>query len=264
MGIIQALFMVSGVTVLDPAVVGTGSDGTAFFRNSSGLSGVYALVGPWPSGATINSATGVISGAPAPNTYCGLQVSFTLSNGVVFLTPPYCRAWVSTAVVISLVRGNGTDLSTTFTDQVAGGSWLNRESPYGDSIVSSTRSKWGGTSIRQDNDDIIRRTDGLTNFTLSGDFTIEAWVFIDEATTFAFGRLICGLYNNTTNEGVTLLARSEGPGLIFYNDAPLYHTAGASLTGRWAHIHCGRAGLNLYAGSDGSTTSVATTSAPSR
>lgn len=51
---------------------------------------VYALVGTWPAGITVNSSTGVVSGTPtASGTFAGLSVKVTDASSKVDQIPTF-------------------------------------------------------------------------------------------------------------------------------------------------------------------------------
>ena len=96
-----------------------------------------------------------------------------------------------------LLHGNGTNGSTTITD--------NSPSPktvtaFGDARISTVQSKFGGASIAFDGNGDYLTTPDSTGWDLSGDFTIEAWVYLagySNAYSGAYGACVVAQYNST-------------------------------------------------------------------
>jgi hypothetical protein len=83
--------------------------------------------------------------------------------------------------VVSLLHGDGTNGSTTFTDQIAAKTWTRNGTT---TVISTTQSKWGGASVYIGNTVGTATTNGITtpshadfNFG-TADFTLEWWQYL--------------------------------------------------------------------------------------
>jgi hypothetical protein len=92
----------------------------------------------------------------------GIAIVVPLNSAMAFVDDSYTK---------SLLHFDGSDTSTTFTDE-SGKSW----SHYGNSQIKTAQSKFGGASGYFDGSGDYIRTPYTSDFDLSsGDFTIDAW-----------------------------------------------------------------------------------------
>lgn len=158
-----------------------------------------------------------------------IQQVLAASNGVAAITDP------NFANVVSLIHFDGSNGSTTFTDQIAGRTWTRS----GTSIVISTaQSKFGGASLFSGgvNSNYLYSDTPASDFTFgTGDFTIELW----HRTPSSFPSFWFIADFRTTSNGVQPC--------IFYNGGWIYYTGGAvritgstASTSTWYHLAISR------------------------
>lgn len=110
MSVIHQAMLMSSIGIWASAPIPDGSappaSAASYFTNilTGGGGATYTLCGAsWPSGLSINAATGVISGTGAAGTYTGLQICLFLPDGrsvrsnpfTLTLTGPYTRLFAS-------------------------------------------------------------------------------------------------------------------------------------------------------------------------
>jgi hypothetical protein len=90
---------------------------------------------------------------------------------------PATTAHVNDADTLFLMHMDGTDASTTFLDDNGSGRSAVGIAAAGNAQVDTAQSKFGGASAVFDGSGDYIYTAGGNNWDLSGDFTIEAWVY---------------------------------------------------------------------------------------
>ncbi len=154
------------------------------------------------------------------------------------------------ANVTALLHFNGTNGSTTFTD-VVGNTW---GTLVGLPIISTGRSKFGGASLLQSSgaSSIVECAAPGSGLALTGDFTIEGWLYMPSAP---------GTYNTVVyfNSGgsTDITVRASGTSVEMKNasDAAFAVSPGGSLLGAWFHFFAGRSGSTCYVGAGGTIAS---------
>jgi hypothetical protein len=142
---------------------------------------VFSLVGTWPDGLSIDPDTGEVSGTPTESgSFASLSVrvtddasdtddldGFTIEVEAEATDPNF-------ASVVLLVGFDGSDGSTTFTDESGAAHAL---TAVGNVQVDTAQSKFGGASGLFDGaGDAITAADSAAWHFGTGDFTVEAWV----------------------------------------------------------------------------------------
>ncbi len=193
---------------------------------------------------------------------------FRFSKGIARwtanFTPP--GAPYGSDFVVSLLHMNGTDGSTTFTDDAAGGTheWTR----YGDAQIDTAQSKFGGASgLFDGTGDYIQSADSEDWNFGSGDFTWDCQIRFNALP--ANGEMIV-----IEGTGDYLASPYGGWSLVLYNNAGTYelrfyfwagsggvlaskvHSVSVS-TGVWYHVAVIRDGNNLYISLDGTLSSAA-------
>jgi YD repeat-containing protein len=152
----------------------------------------------------------------------------------------------------SLLHMNGTDGSTTFTDNATGGThtWT----AYGNAQIDTAQSKFGGASVLFDgNGDYIGSADSADWTFGTGDFTIDFWVKINDLTTYQTlyshradtNNRVEIFYYGALDDSIRIIAKSGGGTIMYYNT-----TTGISDT-NWHHIALVRNGTVFYIFFDG-------------
>jgi hypothetical protein len=150
------------------------------------------------------------------------------------------------ASVSLLLNFNGTNGSTTFTDSSASPKTVSR---FGDTVISTAQSKYGGASAFFDGTgDYLQAANNSAFDFGSGDFTIEAWVYT--TTTTGLGAIL-GYANGSaqnTNYAYQLLRNGAQWQFNIINGNTSYGTSAGTVTANtWTHVALVRSGANLTA-----------------
>lgn len=153
------------------------------------------------------------------------------------------------ANVVSLLHLNGTNGSTTITDET-GRSW----SAVGTAAISTAQSKFGGASLGLDGSGARITTADSLDFMFGADFTIEAQV---RRAASGIVHTIAGQWGATVGNRSWLLFIDTDNFLKFAS-----HTTGGSIAtsavttiNTWHHVSASRVGTNVYVSVDGVVTS---------
>lgn len=140
------------------------------------------------------------------------------------------------ANVSLLLHGDGADNGTVFTD--------NSPSPktvtaYGDAKTSTAQSKFGGTSIFFDGngDYLVSPSNSAFQFG-TGDFTIEAWVYIPTGISGSYAA-ICDIRSSPYGNGAVLFKLNSSRQLGYYGATETNTTATVPLS-TWTHVAISR------------------------
>ena len=158
------------------------------------------------------------------------------------------------ANVTSLLRFNGLNNSTTFTDE-KGTIWSRNGSP----VISTTQSKFGGSSGRFSDNNYISTTNNTGYlFGATEDFTIEFWLYVPTSATLNENLLpiICaGFQDVSSMGGGWVLALSDNANAVMslqtcktngtVQNAD-FATGAALARDVWHHIEFGRAAGTTY------------------
>lgn len=141
-----------------------------------------------------------------------------------------------------LLRGNGADGSTVFTDETG-----KTVTAYGNARISTAQSKFGGSSMYFDGSGDWLQVPPNAAFEFgSGDFTIEFWAYLLNTTEQI---LVCArdvsasIYNNIIRVKAGKLGWSNGTAWI--------ETANSVPVNTWRHLAAVRYGQNLLLFIDG-------------
>lgn len=146
-----------------------------------------------------------------------------------------------TADVVLLLHGDGANNSTTFVDS---SHYAHTLVQSGNAYISNVQSQFGGTSIRFGGSDGRLSVAGSTAFDFgTGDFTIEAWVYLASLTQ---DRVIVSRLDTWASQLAFYLGVREGPPnrLIFRagNGAPILLDGNTHLVlNTWVHVAVTRA-----------------------
>jgi len=159
--------------------------------------------------------------------------------------------------VVLYLKGDGADNSTDIVDSSPSPKIITR---YGDTKISTTQSKYGGSSIYFDGSNDYLTTPASVDFTLDGDFTIEFFINISTIK-------ICGIASNgfssfISNAALILLNHSSAPNKIsLFNKAQSENSIVASSevsVNTWYHIAFVRSGNTVTSFTNGTVTQSAT------
>lgn len=140
------------------------------------------------------------------------------------------------ANVSLLLHGDGADNGTVFTD--------NSPSPktvtgYGNAKTSTAQSKFGGSSIFFDGngDYLVSPSNSAFQFG-TGDFTIEAWVYIPTGISGSYAA-ICDIRSDPSGNGAVLFKLNSSRQLGYYGATETNTTATVPLS-TWTHVAISR------------------------
>lgn len=239
---------ISGTPVL------TATEGVAYAGFTATADGgdppyTFSLVGTWPTGISINSSTGEVSGTPTEDgTFASLSVRVTDSSSGTRDLPTFTLEVDAAgdpyfANVVMLVAFDGSDGATSATDESPTGHTLTF---VGNAQIDTAQSKFGGASLLLDGSGDRVTAAAHANFQFgSGQFTIESFVRFN--TLDANNRGICG-GSTGANTIWTFSAGATGTVLFAYStnsttyDNSLTSAAGVVTTGTWYHIAVDRDG----------------------
>lgn len=206
---------------------------------------VWSIVsGSLPSGLSIDSTTGIISGTPATsgNSTFTVQVEDTHSLIRTRSQTVNFAADVSWANVTTLLPFNGTNGDTTTTDISSIASTMTRE---GSAVISTAQGKFYGSALHcispSGSHGFSLPQGSSTDISGSGDFTVEMWLWISVYNTgsntefiLASQSLIAGGFS-----WIPTINSSTGVSFYFNTTFPNFG-AGAGLggisTGAWHHF----------------------------
>jgi hypothetical protein len=165
--------------------------------------------------------------------------------------PPTDPYWSN---VVSLLHFDGTNGSTTFTDQ-KGKAW----SRFGTATITTAEKKFGSGSLDvvNANDGGIKTPDAVDWDFAAGDWTLECFIYQKTLTNHAGGQhYYFGSYLNGIQGYSPWVVYSSGSGIGVSvsqtNAGWLWNTSGGTLTlNTWAHIALVRDGSNLRLFLDG-------------
>ena len=168
------------------------------------------------------------------------------------------------ANVSLLLHGDGANNSTTFTDSSSNNFTLSR---VGDVKISTTQSKFGGSSIFFDGAGDYLTLANNSVFTFPSSFTVEAWVY-PTAIVDPLDAIFTLRWIGTWNSGGPGLVLCVG-GLVWENGSVQYYTGGNVATNDWTHLAVSRNGTSMKVYKNGSevfsttaTLSLGDTNAP--
>jgi hypothetical protein len=177
---------------------------------------------------------------------CVYTENFTPST-IAFTDPPESDAsWSS---VSSLLLLDGANNSTTFTDSKLGATITATGSP----IISTTQSKFGGSSLYLNGSSYITIPNTSGNHTFAGDFTIEFWMY----SAASSGYWLAGINTTGANDAgrFGLLTRGSEDKMHFEyylaGNNSVYPSTIAVNNSTWHHIALVRSGTTLYLWIDG-------------
>lgn len=165
-----------------------------------------------------------------------------------------------------LLRGDGTNNSTIFTDSSSNSHSITR---YGNAKISTTQFKFGGSSMYFDGSgDYLTVPDDTSFHVGSGDFTIECWIYRSSAVNMniinkrpSSAADTQWLYFQINSTGtLRLWATSNSSTWDIANGFNFAHNTLS--TGQWHHVALVRSGTEIAAYVDGTkATNTITTSA---
>lgn len=242
---------------------------------SGGPTGAAGATGPTGPASTVTGPTGAAGGGsfswasvPASSNATGSAGDIAYDNGYFYVRGSdfWRRAlmtkfggdpYLANVALLLSMDGSGS----TFTDSSPTPKTI---TAYGSVTQSTTNAKWSKSAVFNGSTDYL----GLANtgFSLTGDFVIEAWIYLDAVSGYAtliegrsgvgFNNLICGAYS------VSGTLRPD----IVYGGGRLTGTSTSISLSTWTHIAFARTGstLSIYVGGtrDSTQATVSSSLAP--
>lgn len=142
--------------------------------------------------------------------------------------------WSSVSLLLHM---DGSNNSTTFTDSSAN---VFSITAFGDAKISTTQSKFGGSSGAFDGTGDYISTPANSAFAFgTGDFTVELWLYVNALSGY---KTLIGTRPTTSQFSDAWSIDYDGGGSLYgYSDNLIANSPGALSTGAWAHIAFTRA-----------------------
>lgn len=243
--------------------IGEASESYLFEIWDAGFTTLKRTLGPVSSPSVAYSQAAQISdfgGEPSTVYFKSRQVSPLVGIGYAAQSSFYHYLPIDpyTDYVVLAMHFNGTNGSTVFTDLCG-----NTITAYGDTKISTSQSKFGGSSLFVDGTgDYLTGTNSDLSLG-SGDFTIEMWVY-PFAHTQPYPCLFSN-YNSFSAGALSIFAGHDGGSSTKYQVAsngsfPALTSVSSIVYGSWVHLAVVRSGNTLMLFVNGvieSSTSVA-------
>jgi hypothetical protein len=210
----------------------------------------------------------VTTSAVVGNTQSGQYVSGYLSGyRLVKGTALYTTAFTPPTAPPTAITN--TSLLLNFTNAgITDATAKNDLETVGNAQISTTQSKFGGSSMYFDGTGDWLIGPANQNLALgTGDFTVEAWIYVTTfTTTTGFQAIFSNRNSTSTQASFDFGIRNSDKYLYFYNrntDSSTFSTSGLSGINTWIHVAIARVGstITFYInGTSAGTVSVSTNS----
>lgn len=195
---------------------------------------------------TIGADLGIPGGSPPYYPLKGYVDEFRITKGVsrytTTFTPPTAAfanysVYLDSSIdyyypyVLLLLHGDAADNSTTFTDSSISPKTV---SANGNAIISTTQSKFGGSSMYFDGTGDFLSTPNIDSFNFSdSNFTVEFWVY---PTSNTIGGIVGNRDNLTTGYGWSIVRQADGSVYIQSYSLNVTTAAGTVPINTWTHV----------------------------
>lgn len=160
--------------------------------------------------------------------------------------------------VVALLHLDGSNGSTTFTDEYASGAWTSSGSPTG-AQLSTAQAKFGATSaafVRSSNSQIASGGSSVYQI-FGGDFCVDCWFYLTTSTNnnqciFEFGT------NDANRTNVSVVSNLI---VMFSNGSTRINGGSFTTLNSWVHVALERVGTTITLYVNGTSVGTSTTSA---
>ena len=219
------------------------SNSTRIFLNGTQVNSTYTDNNTYTVGTVNRPIIGVNGYDGSTNPMFG----YISDLSVIKSTALYTSSFVPPSAPLTAIAN--TSLLLNYTNAgIIDNAMQNNLETVGNAQISTTQSKFGGSSMYFDGTgDYLVSPSNLVN-SLGSDFTIEAWVYPTVASG-TFGLAVAGTYDGASNGGWSLIVNrsNAGPiGLGFIYANAVQSTYGTYLsTNTWTYITVSRSGSTL-------------------
>jgi hypothetical protein len=160
---------------------------------------------------------------------------------------------VSTAPLTAIAN---TSLLTNFTNGgIFDNAMMNNLETVGNAQISTSVKKFGTGSLAFDGTGDYLKSPSSPNLGMgTGDFTVEAWVYINTATSYAV------VVGGPSSDPTWYMEYSSNRGFYFYDGTTSRNGNSSVVTSQWLHLAVARSGTTLKMFVNGTVTATYTTS----
>ena len=185
------------------------------------------------SSAVVNNSAAWNFGAESD----GFGVTGYLADGRIVIGSAVYGASNFTPPTAPLTAITNTSLLLNYTNAgVIDNAMMNNLETVGNAQISTTQSKWGGSSIAFDGtgDGLYSPYSDLLTFR-TGNFTVEFWMYFNSKTGYQTIASL-GYTTNATNRWIIQTGNGDGKLLWYYSSVVATDTGSTVNTGQWYHI----------------------------
>ena len=163
----------------------------------------------------------------------------SVTTGTTVFTPPTAplTAVANTSLLLNYTNGGIID-----------NAMLNDSETMGGAKISTTQSKFGGSSMAFDGTGDYLTVPSTPNLAFGGNFTVETWLYLTSAPTGSNAMYVCDFRNGSTSNfgfGVIASGGNTKP-YMFVGSGPIEVTCATSLSlNTWYHIAMVRSGSTV-------------------
>lgn len=226
--------MIVHATALDSDATSTAIIGAATNANLTSLTERHDQTVTTNNGGGLNVITGVMATAGASGNTTTAAGTSTAIASIAFALKPATIAPGIDSYTVLMLHGDGSDASTTFTDDSGNAHTF---TATGNAQIDTAQSKFGGASMLFDGTGDYLAGNADTDFSFgTGDFTIDFWVRMNGTSGER------AVYSLDASSNVSFDIYFSGAAPIFATNGTDRITGGALSNTTWYHIALTRSG----------------------